>query len=76
MELKHIATHSGRLSSFLKEELRMSTGLINRLKWGDAIRVNGTSQHTDFSVQPGDVITVCLEEPKPDYPAQQGALTV
>ena len=76
MELKHIATHSGRLSSFLKEELRMSTGLINRLKWGDAIRVNGTSQHTDFLVQPGDVITVCLEEPKPDYPAQQGALTV
>ena len=54
----------------------MSTGLINRLKWGDAIRVNGTSQHTDFSVEPGDVITVCLEEPKPDYPAQQGELTV
>ena len=76
MELKHIAARSGRLSSFLKEELRMSTGLINRLKWGDAIRVNGQSQHTDFAVQPGDVITVCLEEPKPDYPAQQGVLTV
>ena len=76
MELKHTALRSGRLSSFLKEELHMSTGLINRLKWGDAIRVNGTPQHTDFSVQPGDIITVCLEEEKPDYPAQQGELTV
>jgi 23S rRNA pseudouridine1911/1915/1917 synthase len=27
-------------------------------------------------VQPGDIITVCLEEEKPDYPAQQGELTV
>ena len=76
MELKHTALRSGRLSSFLKEELHMSTGLINRLKWGDAIRVNGTPQHTDFGVQPGDIITVCLEEEKPDYPAQQGELTV
>ena len=33
MELKHIARREGRLSSFLKEELKMSTGLINRLKW-------------------------------------------
>ena len=76
MELKHTARRCGRLSSFLKEELRMSTGLINRLKWGDAIRVNGTPQHTDFAVKPGDVITVCLEEPKPEYPARQGELTV
>jgi 23S rRNA pseudouridine1911/1915/1917 synthase len=76
MELKHVAARSGRLSSFLKEELRMSTGLINRLKWGDAIRVNGQSQHTDFAVQCGDVITVCLEEGKPEYPAQQGELTI
>ena len=76
MELKHIAVRTGRLSSFLKGELAMSTGLVNRLKWGDAIRVNGQPQHTDFSVQAGDVITVCLKEPKPEYPAQQGELTV
>lgn len=31
MELKHIATRSGRLSTFLKQELGMSAGLINRL---------------------------------------------
>lgn len=54
----------------------MSAGLVNRLKWGDAIRVNGEPQHTDYAVKPGDVITVALEEPKPEYPAQEGPLTI
>ena len=76
MELKHIAGRSGRLSSFLKGELKMSTGLMNRLKWGDAIQVNGQSQHTDFAVSVGDVITVRLDEPAVEYPAEQGDLTV
>ena len=76
MELRHIASREGRLSSFLKEEMGMSTGLMNRLKWQDAIFVNGTPQHTDYSVKPGDVITVPLDEPAPDYPAQDGPLTV
>ena len=76
MELKIVATRSGRLSSFLKGELKMSAGLVNRLKWGDAIRVNNTPQHTDFSVQPGDVITVRLDEPIPEYPPQEGPLTI
>ena len=76
MELRHIATHDGRLSAFLKGELKMSTGLMNKLKWGDAIRVNGVPQHTDFAVAPGDVITVALDEPAPEYPAQVGKLTV
>jgi 23S rRNA pseudouridine1911/1915/1917 synthase len=76
MELKHIAGRSGRLSSFLLGEMKMSTGLMNRLKWGDAIRVDGVSQHTDFSVVPGNVITVALEEPEPEYPAEQGYLGI
>jgi 23S rRNA pseudouridine1911/1915/1917 synthase len=76
MELKLTAQRPGRLSSFLKGELKMSTGLMNRLKWGDAIRVNDTPQHTDFSVQPGDVITVRLDEPIPEYPPQQGELVI
>ena len=76
MEITHKATRAGRLSAFLKGELKMSTGLINRLKWGESIRVNGTPQHTDFSVQPGDVITVSLDEPPIEYPAQQGELTI
>ena len=76
MELRIVADREGRLSSFLTGELKMSTGLMNRLKWGDAIRVNDTPQHTDFSVQPGDVITVRLDEPTPEYPPQEGPLTI
>ena len=76
MELKHIATRAGRLSSFLKEELQMSTGLMNRLKWQDLLFVNGTAVHTDYPVQPGDVITVPLNEPEPEYPAEEGDLTI
>ena len=76
MELRITARRAGRLSSFLRGELKMSTGLMNRLKWGDAIRVNGIPQHTDFPVQPGDVITVALEEETPEYPAEEGPLTI
>ena len=76
MELSITATHPGRLSSFLLKELKMSTGLMNRLKWGDGIRVNGTPQHTNYPVQPGDVITVTLEEETPEYPAEEGPLTI
>ena len=76
MELKHIACREGRLSSFLKEELKMSTGLINRLKWDQRILVNDIPQHTDFSVKSGDRIVVLLDEPQPQYPAEEGALSV
>ena len=76
MELKHIATRVGRLSSFLKGEMKMSSGLMNRLKWGDAIQVNGKPEHTNFAVSYGDVITVRLDEPEADYPAEMGELTV
>ena len=76
MELKLVAGREGRLSSFLRGELKMSLGLMNRLKWGDAIQVNGQPQHTDYAVSPGDVVTVRLDEPVPEYPAEQGELTV
>lgn len=76
MELKHTATRSGRLSSFLREEMGMSAGLMNRLKWQDKLFVNGSPVHTDYAVQPGDVITVPLEEETPGYPAEEGTLTV
>ena len=76
MELKHIARREGRLSSFLKEELKMSTGLMNKLKWGDAIAVNGEPQWTNYPVKPGDVITVRLAEEEPEYPAEDGPLDI
>ena len=76
MELKHIATRPGRLSTFLKNEMAMSTGLVNRLKWQEKILVNGVPQHNDYTVQPGDVITAELNEEAPQYPAEAGELTV
>lgn len=76
MELKWIATREGRLSSFLLGELKLSTGLMNKLKWGDSLRVNGTPRRTNYPVVPGDVITVALEEEAPEYPAEDGQLTI
>lgn len=76
MELRHTAQRAGRLSSFLREEMKMSSGLMNKLKWDGGIRVNGTPQRTNFPVEPGDVITVNLDEEAPEYPAEEGRLSV
>ena len=76
MELCYIAERAGRLSSFLTGELKMSTGLMNKLKWGDGIRVNGVPQRTNYPVKAGDVITVRLEEEIPEYPPEDGFLDI
>ena len=76
MNLTHIAARAGRLSSFLREEMAMSAGLVNRLKWHERILVNGVPRFTDHPVQPGDEITVLLDTPEIEYPAQQGDLTI
>ena len=76
MELRCIAEREGRLSSFLLGELKMSASLMNKLKWGDSICVNGVSQRTNFPVKPGDVVTVQLDEEEPEYPAEEGEIHV
>ena len=76
MELRVTANREGRLSSFLLGELKMSSGLMNKLKWGDGIRVNGEPQRTNYPVKPGDVVTVRLDEEEPEYPAEDGELRV
>lgn len=76
MELTHIAQRSGRLSSFLKDEMAMSSGLINRLKWSQRILVNGVPRHNDYTVAVGDTITALVDDPQADYPAQEGPLTI
>ena len=76
MELKHTALREGQLSSFLRGEMKLSYSLMNKLKWGDGIRVNGVPQRTNFRVSPGDVITVRLDEEEPEYPAEEGPLTI
>ena len=42
----------------------------------NGIRVNGEPQRTNFAVKSGDVITVRLDEEEPEYPAQDGCLSV
>ena len=44
MELHHTALRDGRLSDILKNEMRVSTGLMNRLKTTDRILVGGIPQ--------------------------------
>ena len=41
MELHHTALRDGRLSDILKNEMHVSTGLMNRLKTTDRILVDG-----------------------------------
>ena len=76
MELRHIANREGRLSSFLRDEMKMSSGLMNRLKWQQKIFVNGVPQHNDYQVKLGDVISVPLDEEEPEFPAEDGPLTI
>ena len=76
MELKHVAMRDGRLSTFLKNEMKMSTGLGNRLKWQEKICVNNIPQHNDYAVKSGDVITAQLDEEEPNYPPQEGEISI
>ena len=76
MELHHTALRDGRLSDILKNEMRVSTGLMNRLKTTERILVNGTVQRTNFAVRCGDTVTLLLDEPVPEYPGEDGALTI
>ncbi len=70
MELNHDARHAGRLSDILKGEMHISTGLMNRLKWDERILVNGVPQRTNYMVMQGDRVCVILDEPEPEYPAE------
>ena len=76
MELTYIATREGRLSTFLRDEMKMSSGLMNRLKWQQKIFVNGSPEHNDYQVKVGDVISVPLDEEEPEFPAEDGPLTI
>ena len=76
MILTHTAQREGKLLTFLRRELGMSTGLVKRLKYCHAYRVNGQPQYTNFMVRPGDVITVTLDEGEPEYPVEDGPLDI
>ena len=56
MVLEHTAERNGKLASFLRRELHLSTTLINRLKMQNAMFVNGRAVHADYPVAFGDVV--------------------
>lgn len=76
MKLTHTATREGKLLSFLRRELEMSSGLVKRLKYQRAFTVNGAAVYTDYPIRPGDRIEVLLDEPTPEYPAEDGSLSI
>ena len=76
MKLVHTADREGKLLSFLRRELSMSSTLVKRLKFCEAYTVNGEIARTDHPIMPGDVICVTLDEPQPEYPAEEGELHI
>jgi 23S rRNA pseudouridine1911/1915/1917 synthase len=76
MELQHKARQGGRLSAVLREEMGMSLSLMNKLKWEERLLVNGIPCHTDYPVKPGDMVLARLPDPAPEYPAEDGPLTI
>ena len=69
-------TRRTKLLSALRRELRISDGLVRRLKPLDAFRVNGESAHTNRILEPGDLVSVTIEEAAPDFPAEEGPLDI
>ena len=76
MELNHTALRDGRLSDILKNEMHVSTGLMNRLKTTDRILVDGVPRRTNFAVKGGDTVTLLLDEESPEYPGEDAPLTI
>ena len=64
MTLHHTAQRGGELLSFLRRELAMSSSLVARLKWQNALFVNDIPAHTNCRVVPGDRVRVVIEEEK------------
>ena len=76
MKLTLTAEREAKLLSVLRSELGMSSSLVGRLKYQGAFTVNGAPVFTNFIVRPGDCVEVRLDEPTPDYPAEEGPLDI
>lgn len=76
MRLTCTAARSGPLLSFLRRELGLSSSLVKARKADGVFFVNGVPAFTDRPVVPGDRIEVLLEEAPPEFPAEDGALSI
>lgn len=54
----------------------MSTGLMNRLKWAQKLYVDGVPRHADYPVSIGNEIVAVLDDPAPQYPAEDGEISI
>lgn len=76
MRLTCTAARSGPLLSFLRRELGLSSSLVKARKADGVFFLNGAPAFTDHPVAPGDRIEVLLREDPPDFPAEDGALSI
>ncbi len=76
MKLSCIAQREAKLLPILRQELAMSSTLVKRLKFSHAFLVNGQAVRTNYPVKIGDLVEVILDEPVPEYPAQEGELSI
>ena len=76
MILTCTAARTAKLQWILRRELRISDGLVRRLKPKNVFTVNGEIAHTNRIVHPGDVVSARIDEAPPDFPAEDGELTI
>lgn len=76
MKLALTAGREAKLLSILRTELGMSSSLVGRLKYQGAFTVNGAPVFTNYIVRPGDCVEVRLDEPTPEYPAEDEPLDI
>lgn len=76
MLLEQTAKRECTLFVFLHHEMRLSSKLIKKLKWKNALLVNGEPRHTDYRVQPGDRVSVGIEEHADGFAPEELALDV
>ena len=76
MVLEYTAERSAKLLSLLRREMGLSSTLVSRLKWKNALFVNDLPAHTDCPVKPGDRIRVELAERAEGFEAEPMPLSV
>lgn len=76
MILSYLCAREAPLLSILRRELALSSGLVKRLKWQNALLLNGKPVHTNVRVRPGDRVTVDLSESVVGYDGEDAPLDI
>ena len=76
MKLSCVAQREAKLLPILRQELAMSSTLVKRLKYLERFFVNGQAVRTNYPVKVGDLVEVILDEPIPEYPPEEGELSI